>query len=170
MTADDDARRAKVRVLSAIEAAAEDPIRLVRAVLDATDDEDAVRRVGAAFGLDDDLARVLLDLQFRGLSRSSRARRVAELGLLRAAWGPPVEATLTVSGRRRGVLSVDGAEHQFMATGRQDLLLQVHAFLHEQIARPRLRPVVLVDADAADGRLFWTVQPDGSGSAEDVGD
>ncbi len=170
MTREDDARLAKLRVLTAVEAASDDPLRLVRAVQEATDDEDAVRRVGEAFGLDDDLARVLLDLQFRSLSSSSRARRADELRLLRAEWGPPIEATLTATGRRQAVVTVDGVEHHFRARGRQALDGQVHAFLHEQISRPRLRPVVLSDTDAADGRVRWTVLPDGSGSAEYAGD
>ena len=170
MTGDEAARRAKLRVLSAIEAASEDPMRLVQAVQDATDDEDAVRRVGAAFGLDDDLSRVLLDLQFGRLSRSSRARVGDELRLLRAEWGPPIEATLTVTGRRRGVVTVDGAEHRFRATGRRELDDQVRAFLRDQIARPLLRPVVLTDGAAADGPVRWTVWPDGSGSADRPGE
>ena len=161
----DDARREKLRVLSAIEAAADDPLRLVRAAQDASDDEDAVRRVGEAFGLDDDLARVLLDLQFGSLSSSSRARRADQLRLLRAEWGPPIEATLIVNGRRQAVVSIDGAEHRFRASGRHALDLRIHAFLHEQVARPRLRPVVLTDLGAVDGRISWTVLPDGSGSA-----
>ena len=115
----DDARRHKIRVLSAIEAAAEDPLRLLQAVQDATDDADAVRRVGQAFDLDDELSRALLDLQFRNLSSDSRARRAEELQLLRAEWGPPMAATLTVTGRRQGVLTVDGAEHRFRASGRE---------------------------------------------------
>ena len=40
---------------SAMEAAG-DPLRLVRAVQEAEDEEDAVLRVGATFGVDDDLA------------------------------------------------------------------------------------------------------------------
>ena len=98
--------------------------------------------------------------------RSSRARRADELRLLRAEWGPPIEATLTVTRRRQGVVSIDGAEHRFRASGRAGAgSARIHAFVHEQIARPRLRPVVLTDLDAVDGRVSWTVLPDGSGSA-----
>lgn len=64
---------------SAMEAAG-DPLRLVRAVQEAEDEEDAVLRVGATFGVDDDLAER----------------------------GPPFEATPTVQGRRQGVVTVDG--------------------------------------------------------------
>ncbi|TFV76676.1 hypothetical protein E4P39_07110 [Blastococcus sp. CT_GayMR19] len=90
--------------------------------------------------------------------------------MLRAEWGPPIEATLTVTGRRQAVVSIDGAEHRFRASGRQALDGQVHAFLHEEVARPQLRPVVLTEAGVTDGPVRWTVWPDGSGSAEDAGD
>ena len=170
MTAADDGRRAKIRVLSALELAAENPVRLVQAVQDATDDEDAVRRVGEGFGLDEELSRVLLDLEVRNLSTGSRRRVAEELRLLRAEWGPPIEATLAVTGRRQGVLTVDGAEHHFRASGPQALIGQVHAFLVEQVARPQLRPVVLTGGEAAGGPVRWTVRPDGSATAEDVGD
>ena len=167
---DHDARRHTIRVLSAIEAAAADPLRLIEAVQDAADDEDAVRRVGEAFDLDETLSRVLLDLQVSSLSTGSRRRVADELRLLRAEWAPPIEATLTITGRRHGVLTVDGAQHRFGASGRQVRFDEVHAFVHEQVARPQLRPVVLTGGEAAGGPVRWTVRPDGSGTAEDAGD
>ena len=170
MTADRDARRHKIRVLSAIEAAAAHPLRLLEAVQAAADDVDAVRRVGEAFDLDEELSQVLLDLSFRQLSIGSRSRVGDELLLLHAEWGPPIEATLTITGRRHGVLTVDGAQHGFGASGRQVRFDEVHAFVHEQVARPRLRPVVLTGGEAAGGPVRWTVLPDGSGTAEDAGD
>jgi hypothetical protein len=166
----DEARRHKVRVLSAIEATADDPTRLLQAAQGATDDEDAVRRVGEAYGVDAELARVLLDLRFGSLSGSARARRADELRVLRAEWGPPIRATLTLTGRAGGVLAVDGAEHRFRAAGRQALTAEIHAFLCERFARPRLRPVVVTGPGAADGPVHWTVLPDGSGWAGDAGD
>jgi hypothetical protein len=170
LTADRDFRRHKIRVLSAVEAAAADPLRLLEAVQAAADDEDALRRVGEAFDLDEELSQVLLDLQVRRLSIDSRSRVADELRLLRAEWGPPVEATLTMTGRRHAVLTVEGAEHRFGASGRQVLFGEVHAFVHEQVARPRLRPVVLTGGEAAGGPVRWTVWPDGSGRDGDVGD
>lgn len=170
MTADRDARRHKIRVLSTIAAAAANPLRLLEAVQGAADDEDAVRRVGEAFDLDEELSQVLLDLSFRQLSIGSRRRTADELRLLRAEWGPPIEATLAVTGRRQGVLAVDGAEHRFRASGRKALMGQVHAFLVEQVARPQLRPVVLTDTAAAGGPVRWTFRPDGSGTAEEAGE
>lgn len=56
-----------MRLLRAIEAAA-DPLRLLEAVQEAVDGEDAVRRIGAASTLDESLARVLLGLPVRQLS------------------------------------------------------------------------------------------------------
>ncbi len=166
----DDARRHRIRVLSAIEAAAADPLRLLQAMQDAVDDEDAVRRVGDAFTLEEELSRVLLDLQVRQLSVASRSRVADELRLLRAEWGAPIEATLTVTDRRQGVLRIDGAEHRLGASGRRALFDEVQTLLHEQIARPRLRPVVLTRSGAAGGPVRWTVWPDGSGTAQDAGD
>jgi hypothetical protein len=69
----------------------------------------------------------------------------------------------------QAVVTIDGTEHRFRATGRQALDGQVHAFLHEEVARRQLRPVVLTEAAVADGPVRWTVWPDGSGSAEDAG-
>ena len=157
-------------MLSAIEAAAADPLRLLAAVQEAADDEDALRKVGEAFDLDEALSQVLLDLKVSSLSIGSRSRVTDELRLLRAEWGPPMEATLTVAGRRQAVLTVEGAEHRLGASGRQVRFGEVHAFVHEQVARPRLRPVVLTGGEAAGGPVRWTVRPDGSGTAEEAGD
>ncbi|MFP5372575.1 MAG: hypothetical protein ACLGI3_17760 [Actinomycetes bacterium] len=165
----DDARRARIRVLSAIGAAAADPVRLLAAVQEAADDEDALRRVGEAFSVDEDLSQVLLDLRVGQLSGAFRSRVADELRLLGAEWGAPVEASLTVPGRRHGVLTVEGAEHRLRAGGWPALFDAVHAFLRDEVARPLLRPVVLTGGEAAGGPARWTVWPDGSGRAEDAG-
>lgn len=98
MTADRDARRHKVRVLSAVQAAAADPLRLLEAVQEAADDEDALRRVGEVFDLDDELSQVLLDLQVRHLSIGSRSRLADELRLLRAEEDLPMTGPAGAAG------------------------------------------------------------------------
>ena len=160
---DDDGRAARLAALSAIGSALEDPIRLLGIVADAYDDEDAVRKVAEAYDVDELPARALLDLQFGRLTRAARGRVTEALRILRAEWGPPVEAQLMLSGRR-AVLSVDGTEHRFTAGGVHGLLDEVAGFLQSEIAVPRLRPVSVVVTGRSAGPVGMTVRPDGSAS------
>jgi hypothetical protein len=166
MTRDDEARRFQLSVLTAIEAALDDPVRLVQAVQDAEDDEDALTRVAESFGVDRLHAQTLLDLKFGGLSRLKRDAIREELRVLRTPWGEPLELDLRYSGRRSAVLVLNGTEHQFRAAGPPSLQMKIHLFLHERVARPQLRPVVLTETGLEDGPRTYTIRPDGSGSAE----
>jgi hypothetical protein len=160
-----------VRLLSAIEVALDDPVRLVHALQGAADDQDAVRQVGAAFDADEQVARALMDLQFGRLTAASRARLADELRILRTDWGAPVDGELTLTGRRSGVLTVDGAARRFTARGLSGLLDGVAAFVRTDIAVPRLRPVAVVVTGAPGGPVGMTVWPDGTASFdyEDAG-
>jgi hypothetical protein len=161
---DDSQRRARILALSAVAAALHDPARLVHAVHAAADDADAVRRISAAFGVDERQAQTLMDLQFGVLTPAHRRRVTEELGLLLAPWGTPVEGALELTGRRRALLSVDGTERRFTAGGLPGLLDEVAAFLRTEIAVPRLRPVVLTVTGGATCPVGMTVLPDGSAS------
>lgn len=78
----------RLSILAAMEGALADPVRLVGALAGAADDEDAVQRVRDAFGLSEEQATAVLDLQFRRLHRAGRARVTDELAMLRADHGP----------------------------------------------------------------------------------
>ncbi|SOD94633.1 hypothetical protein [Blastococcus haudaquaticus] len=160
---DEDRRTERLAVLTAIGAALEDPIRLLQVITGAADDEDAVRRVAAAFAVTEPAARVLMDLQFGRLTRAARDRLTEELRILRADWGPPVEARLVLTGRT-ALLSVDGTERRFTAGGVNALLDEVVGFLRSEIAVSRLRPVAVVVTGRAAGPVGMTVRPDGSAS------
>ena len=159
----DDGRAERLAVLTAMAAALEDPVRLFRVLTDAEDDEDAVREVAAAYDVDEPVARTLVDLQFRRLTRAGRSRLTEELRILRTAWGPPVQARLALTGRR-AVLSVDDGEQRFTASDAGALLDEVVGFLRSEIAVPRLRPVAVVVTGRATGPTGMTVRPDGSAS------
>jgi hypothetical protein len=163
---DDHHRRSRISALTAIAAALDDPARLVHAVQGAADDEDAVRRISGAFDVDEWQAHALMDLQFGVLTPAHRSRVTAELALLRAAWGAPLEGELELTRRRRALLSVDGTERRFTAGGLPGLLDSVAAFLRSEIAAPRLRPVVLTVTGELAGPVGMTVLPDGSASLD----
>jgi hypothetical protein len=154
----------RLRVLTAVEAVAADPVRLAHALHEAVDDEDAGRRVATAFGLEPELAAVVLDQQIRTLAPSLRARRAEEIRVLAAEWGPPVAVDAHVTGRSRLVLSVEGTEHHIRGRGTDELLERLNDLLVEQVARPRLRPVIATVTGLRAGPMTWTVTPDGSGS------
>lgn len=97
---DDHGCAARLAVPAAIEAALDDPVRLLHAVTGAEDDEDAVRRILEAYEVDPQVARAraLLGLRFGRFTRADRARLTAELRILRAGWGPPATTRLAVTG------------------------------------------------------------------------
>jgi hypothetical protein len=170
-TAPDDVHRAeRLRVLTAVEAALADPARLIGIVGESADDEDAARRLAREFGLDDVQAQAMLDLQVRRVTAAHRARIADELRVLRAEWGPPVEAQVRFTGRRSAVLSVDGAEHSFRAGGVQGVLDRIREFVLEEIAVPRLRPVVATVTGAPDGPIRITYTPSRNGRHEHADD
>jgi hypothetical protein len=166
----DDPRAQRLAVLAAVDAALADPARLVHLLADAEDDADAAHRIRQAFGLDEVQAAAVLDLQFRRLSRSARARLRAQLELLRTPWGPPVGARLHVSGRRSAVLTVDDVATRITGGGADDLLERVRQHLTAEVAAPQRRPVevVLTGLPGGPGRL--TVHPDGSARYDDYPD
>jgi hypothetical protein len=169
VTADaEHARQERLAALATVETALADPVRLVRALTDAEDDEDAVRRISAAFDVDEQQARVLMDLQFGRLTRAGRLQLTEELRILRTEWGPPVEAGLVLTGRRSAVLSTDGTEHRVTAGGLTGLLDRVVALLWTEIAVPQLRPVVVAVTGAVAGPVGMTVRPDGTASFDYV--
>ena len=166
-TAHDDGHRAeRLRVLTAIEAALADPLRLMGIVQASADDEDAVRRLAEEFGLDDVQAQAMLDMQVRRVTAAHRALIAEELRVLRAEWGPPVEAQVRFAGRRSAVLSIDGAEHSFRGGGAQGVLDRIREFVLEEIAVPRLRSVVATVTGLPDGPVRITYTPSGDGRYE----
>ena len=158
----------RLRVLTAIEAVAADPVRLAHALHEAVDDEDAVRRVAAAFEFDAELAAIVLDQPIRTLGPATRARRAEEIRVLSAEWGPPVAVDARVTGRSRLVLSIDGTEHRIRARGTDELLERMHHLLLDHVARPQLRPVIATVTGLRDGPMTWSVTPDGSGARAPV--
>ncbi|MGY1705172.1 hypothetical protein ACI79C_11385 [Geodermatophilus sp. SYSU D00697] len=157
-----DPRADRLAVLAAIEAVLADPARFVQVLAEAEDDAAAVDGLRAAFGLTPDGAAAVLDQQFRLLTRERRARLAGEIAVLRAEWGPPLEARLRFDGTRSAVLELDGTGHAFRARGKNGVLDEVGAFLFGEVARPRLRPVVVQveGAPAGPGRLV--VDPGGT--------
>jgi hypothetical protein len=158
----DDHVRARLDALSAIDAALADPVRVVRTIAAAEDEDDAARRIAADLGLDEATARTVLDQQYRSLTRSNRARLAEELRVLRAPWGEPLPATLVVRDRRLAVLTLDGADRTFRARGENALLDQVARHLLEEVARPRLRPITVTTSGLSRGPTVVTVLPSGS--------
>jgi hypothetical protein len=159
------AREHRRRVLAALAAVTADPVRLVQVVQDATDDADAARRIAEAFELDVDVAETALDLQVRLLTPARRRRLAEELRVLDTPWGEPLDAELRFTTRRSATLTLDGAAHTFRGSSPDDVLHQVTAFLHEHVAVPQLRPVVLEEAGIPDASR-WVVRPDHSASRE----
>jgi hypothetical protein len=95
-----------------------------------------------------------------------RARIAEERRVLLAEWGPPVHALVRFSGRRSAVVSIDGAQHSFRAGGVDAVLQRVGRFLREEVAVPRLRPVVATVTGLAEGPIRITYTPGGSARAE----
>ena len=162
----EDRRQERLAPLSAMDAALADPVRLVTVLVDAEDDEDALRRVRDTFGLTDEQAASVLDLQFRRLHRAGRARVAAELAVVRAEWGPALPATLAFTDHRSAVLTVEHEERRFTAGGTQAVLDRVTAHLLDDVAVPRLRPVVVTVDGPADAPVRVTVVPSRSASYE----
>jgi hypothetical protein len=166
-TPHDDVHRAeRLRILTAIEAGLADPVRLVGIVQAAADDEDAVRQLAQEYGLDDVQAQAMLDMQVKRVTVAHRALIAEELRVLRAEWGPPVEADVRFNGRRSAVLSIDAAEYSFRAGGAQGVLDRIAEFVLEEIAVPRLRPVVATITGLPDGPIRITYTPSRDGQYE----
>jgi hypothetical protein len=162
----DDSRGQRMAILSAIDTALAEPVRLIGILLEAVDDDDAVRRLRDAFALDDVQAQAVLDLQVRRVVPGHRARIAEELRVLRADWGPPIEAEVRFAGRRSAVLSIDGTEHSFRAGGVNGVLERLGAFVLEEIAVPRVRPVTATITGLPDGPVRMTYTPARNGQFE----
>jgi len=160
---DHDARRERLAILAAMEAALADPAHLVGILQESADDDDAIGLLLDAYGLDAAQAQAVLDLQVRRVIPANRARIAEELRVLRAAWGPAVEAQVRFSGRRSAVLTVDGTEHRFRAGGVNGVLAAIGAFVLDEIAVPRLRPVTAMISGLPDGPIRMTYTPAGNG-------
>jgi len=155
----DDGRHERLSILTAIESALADPVGLLGILLDAADDGDAIARLMDAYGVEAVQAQALLDLQVRRVIPAHRARLAEELRVLRAEWGPAIEAQVGFSGRRSAVLTVDGTEHRFRAGGVNGVLEEIGAFLLEEVAVPRLRPVTATIGGLPDGPVRMTCTP-----------
>jgi hypothetical protein len=155
---DEASARQALPQLAALEAVLADPVRLVRLLQEADDRADAVRILGPAFGLTPEQASVVLDNRFGLLVRGRREALAEAIRILRAPWGPPLELSLRARDRGSAVLELDGVEHTFGALSRHDQLDRVSAFLLEQVAVPRLRPVVL-STDLAGGPTALRIWP-----------
>ena len=163
---DDGHRGERLRILSGIEAALADPVRLIGILLNAEDDEDAIARLMDAFGVDAVQAQAMLDLQMRRVIPAHRARIAEELRVLRAEWGPAIEVQVRFSGRRSAVLTIDGTERSFRAGGLHGVLDKIREFVLDEVALPALRPVVATVAGLPDGPIRMTVTPARSGRYE----
>ena len=157
------ARADKLSILAALEAGLADPVRLVRLLQEATDDEDAVRRLADAFGLAPEQATAVLDQQLRLLTPAHRQRLADEVRLLRAEWGPPLAGELRFATRRSAVLTLDGTERRFTAGGAIGVLDLAFRYLADEVARPSLRPVVATVTGLPGGPTRMTVTPGGDG-------
>src|SRR3954453_2398750 len=82
--------------LEALSAALVDPHRLVDELLAAEDDEDARRRLCAAFDLTRDRAQVVLDNRFLLLTRARRAELAEKLRVTQTPLGPPLHLSAVV--------------------------------------------------------------------------
>ncbi|MCA0145778.1 hypothetical protein [Blastococcus sp. LR1] len=161
-----DPRAEKLAILAAYEAALADPVRLVVLLADAADDDDAVRRVQEAFDLPAEQATAVLDLQFRRLSRATRAHVADELRILRAEWGPDVPATVAFTSRCSAVVTVDGDARTLSAAGAQEVLVRISAHLVDDVAVPRMCPVVAEVTGSAGGPVRIRALPSGDTSCE----
>jgi len=83
----EDGRQEILAQLAALDAALADPVRLTALLVDAEDDEDALRRV-RDFALTGERAASVLDLQVRRLHRAGGASVAEELGVVEVT-GPP---------------------------------------------------------------------------------
>jgi hypothetical protein len=162
----DDGRRERLSILTAIESALADPVRLLGILLDSEDDDDAIDRLMDAYGVDAVQAQAMLDLQFRRVIPANRARLADGLRVLRAEWGPPVVAHIEFTGRRSAVLSIDSAEHSFRAGGVHGVLDKIRDFVLDEVAVPTLRPVVTSIAGLPDGPVRMTFTPSRDGRYE----
>jgi hypothetical protein len=162
----DDGRRERLSILTAIESALADPVRLLGILLDSEDDDDAIARLIDAFGVDAAQARSVLDLQVRRMIPTQRARIAEELRVLRTEWGPAIEAQVRFSGRRSAVLTIDGTEHRFRAGGVHGVLDKIRDFVLDEVAVPTLRPVVTSIAGLRAGTVRMTFTPSRDGRFE----
>ena len=89
-----------------------------------------------------------------------------ELRVLRAEWGPPLEAHVRFTGRRSAVLEIDGAEHSFRAGGVNSVLDRIGEFVRDEVALPALRPVAATITGLSDGPIRMTYTPSGRGRYE----
>ena len=161
-----DLRELRLSILAAIEAALADPVRLIGILQESADDDDALRRLTHSFGLDEVQARAVLDLQMRRVTTVNRVRVAEELRVLRAEWGPAIDAHVRFSGRRSALLSIEGTEHTFRGVGVANVLDRIGTFLRDEVAVPRLRPVAATISGLPDGPIRMTYSPAGSGSYE----
>jgi hypothetical protein len=162
----DDGRRERLSILTAIESALADPVRLLGILLDSEDDDDAIDRLMDAYGVDAVQAWSVLDLQVRRTIPAQRARLAEELRVLRTEWGPAIEAQVRFSGRRAAVLTIEGTEHRFRAGGVHGVLDKITAFVLDEVAVPTLRPVVASVAGLPDGPARMTLTPSRDGRFE----
>lgn len=163
-----DRRAERLAILTAYETALADPVRLVTLLVDAEDDDDAVRRLRDAYGLTAERATAVLDLQFRRLPRASRARISDELWILRQEWGADLPVTVAFTSRRRAVVTVD-EDRTFTAAGQQAVVDLVTAHLVEDVAAPRVRPVVAEVSGHAGGLVRIRALPSRDASLEYAG-
>jgi len=159
-------RAERLSALAALEAALADPVSLVHTLQEATDDEDAARRVAEAFGLSPEQAATVLAVQVRSLTPAHRRRVADELTVLRADWGPPLQGGLRFTNRRSAVLELDGVERRFTAGGPGAVLDLVLDHLTEEVAVPMLRPVVAAISGLPGGPVRMTVTPARDGHVE----
>ena len=155
---------AALRALSAVLA---EPGRLLDVLAAAADDDDALVRLRAAYGIDAEQAEAVLDLQFRRVTQARRARLDDEVARVAAAleapWDPPLEVETTVLSPQRVEVVLGGTVHRVEGTDLANLLDRLIALVGTELAGPERRRVA-VRLDMPDGPALALV--DDLGGAE----
>ncbi|NEK85748.1 hypothetical protein GCU60_08230 [Blastococcus saxobsidens] len=160
----------RLAILTAMAEAVADLPRL-GAVLAGSDDEPAaLQRLQQEYGFTTDQAQAVLDCRFATMTRHRRTRIAAEIEALRDAvagrWDPPLELAATVHSARRITLLVDGVGHEVRGTSRNDALSRLGQLVHEEVAEPARRRVLVTATGATDGPVRVLVDPTGGAGFE----
>jgi hypothetical protein len=157
----DAGRIERLALLTAIEAALTDPVRLVHALADAEDEADALAVLRHEYGIGEAAAGALLDLQVRRVTRAQRARVIDELRVLRAEWGPALAVEARFGADGSAVLTLEGAVHGLREGDPWTAVERLARLLTDEVARPRLRPVAATIRGLPDGPTTMRVTPAG---------
>ncbi|MGY2066366.1 hypothetical protein [Blastococcus sp. SYSU DS0619] len=106
----------------------------------------------------------MLDCQVTRLTKANRHRLETEIQALQdgltGRWDPPVELAASLRSARSISVVVDGAAHEVRGTSRNDSLDRLARLVHEEVAAPRRRRV-LVALTGTGGPVRLHVDPTG---------